>query len=66
VEDDGPGIAPDQRELVFARFHRGSTAQAEGSGLGLAIVQEIAELHGAQVSAVAPETGRGVRFEVRW
>jgi two-component system sensor histidine kinase TctE len=66
VEDNGPGIAPEQRERVFQRFHRGSASQAEGSGLGLAIVQEIAQLHGASVRAVSPASGPGVRFEVRW
>ena len=46
VADDGPGIAPDQRALVFERFHRGGgngdTNKAPGAGLGLAIVREAA------------------------
>ncbi|MEO8296941.1 MAG: sensor histidine kinase N-terminal domain-containing protein [Burkholderiales bacterium] len=66
VEDDGPGIAAEQRERVFARFQRGSATAAEGSGLGLAIVQEIAQLHGASVAVGTPARGRGVRFEVAW
>jgi len=64
VEDNGPGIASDQRDKVFHRFHRGSSNAAEGSGLGLAIVQEIAQLHGAQVRAVTPLQGQGARIEV--
>jgi two-component system sensor histidine kinase TctE len=49
VEDDGPGIAPEQRPRVFERFHRLPNASPEGSGLGLAIVAEIAQRHGAKV-----------------
>jgi two-component system sensor histidine kinase TctE len=49
VEDDGPGIAPEQRPRIFERFHRLPNASPEGSGLGLAIVAEIAQRHGAKV-----------------
>jgi two-component system sensor histidine kinase TctE len=66
VEDNGPGIAPEQRERVFHRFERGTASQAEGHGLGLAIVQEIAQMHGATVRALAAAEGPGARFEVRW
>lgn len=47
VEDDGPGIAPEDRKRVFDAFYRAKNAIAGGSGLGLAIVKEIAEAHGA-------------------
>ena len=51
VEDNGPGIAPAERERVFERFVRGgAAADAAGSGLGLAIVRAIANRHGASVS----------------
>jgi two-component system sensor histidine kinase TctE len=66
VEDDGPGIAPDQRGQMFARFQRGSTTSAEGSGLGLAIVKEIATLHGAEVEVSTSSDGKGARFELAW
>jgi two-component system, OmpR family, sensor kinase len=49
VEDDGPGLCPEDRERAFTRFFRGSNAAeryAEGSGLGLPIVRAIAEAHG--------------------
>ena len=47
VDDDGPGIPPEQRERVFERFARGANpAPAPGSGLGLAIVAQQAALHG--------------------
>jgi signal transduction histidine kinase len=46
VEDDGPGIPPEQRGQVFERFYRGDGRQASGSGLGLAIALELAEAMG--------------------
>lgn len=50
VEDDGPGIPPTERALVFDRFYRVLGTSEDGSGLGLAIVQEIAHQHEATVS----------------
>ncbi|MBV8037689.1 sensor histidine kinase [Roseateles sp.] len=49
VHDGGPGVPEHEKERIFERFARGSTAQGAGTGLGLAIVKEIAELHGATV-----------------
>ncbi|HEX5308497.1 MAG TPA: HAMP domain-containing sensor histidine kinase [Solirubrobacteraceae bacterium] len=68
VEDDGPGIAPDQRERVFERFHRTDTARdraSGGTGLGLAIVRAIALAHGGRVAAgVSAAAGARVSFEL--
>ncbi len=53
VEDSGPGIAPAEREKVFAPFYRAHAAleaNPGGAGLGLAIVRDIAALHGATVT----------------
>jgi signal transduction histidine kinase len=56
VADDGPGVAPDQRDMIFERYRRG--ARSGGTGLGLAIVGEIAQLHGGTVVVGdAPEGG---------
>lgn len=49
VDDDGPGLAPAQREAAFARGARLDETVA-GSGLGLAIVRELAELYGGRVA----------------
>ena len=49
VEDNGPGIAPDELPRVVERFYRGRGAAAPGTGLGLAIVQEIATRWGGSL-----------------
>ncbi len=61
VEDDGPGIPPDDRGSVF---EHGYTTQSEGTGLGLTIVERIADAHGWSVVVTESESG-GARFEVR-
>ncbi|MGH6657153.1 MAG: ATP-binding protein [Actinocrinis sp.] len=61
IIDDGPGIAPEERERVFDRFVRldASRERASGStGLGLAIAREIAIAHGGEIVITgAPGTG---------
>jgi signal transduction histidine kinase len=64
VEDQGPGIDPDDQAHVFERFWRGD--QREGreqgrSGLGLTIVRQIAEAHGGEVK-LASTPGHGSAF----
>ena len=49
VEDDGPGIAAQERERVLERFYRVPGTPGTGSGLGLAIVREIAASHAASL-----------------
>lgn len=63
VRDAGPGIAADELERVFERFHRSGGGRREGgSGLGLAIVRSIVEAHGGRVTAEsAPGEGTSVR-----
>jgi signal transduction histidine kinase len=66
IEDDGPGIAPDQREPIFDRFHRTDSARdraSGGTGLGLAIVRAIAQAHSGHVTATARQGG-GTRIEL--
>ncbi|GLK43452.1 MULTISPECIES: sensor histidine kinase [Novosphingobium] len=61
VEDDGPGIAPQDRERVFERFYRArSESGAGGSGLGLSIVRALAERMAAEVRLEPGTDGRGV------
>lgn len=49
VKDTGPGIPPEERQLVLERFYRVLGSDVEGSGLGLAIVKEIATQHGGKL-----------------
>lgn len=46
IDDNGSGVPEEERDRVFERFSRGSTASHSGSGLGLALVAQQAELHG--------------------
>ncbi|OBH63875.1 sensor histidine kinase KdpD [Mycobacterium sp. E2479] len=45
IDDNGSGVPEDERQVVFDRFSRGSTASHSGSGLGLALVAQQAQLH---------------------
>lgn len=65
VSDSGPGVPAHERERLFQRFVRGSSADAGGSGLGLAIVKEIASLHGAQARIDQSLLG-GARVTIRF
>jgi signal transduction histidine kinase len=56
IDDDGPGLAPAEREAVFARGVR-ADEQIPGSGLGLAIVRDLARLYGGDVSLDASPHG---------
>jgi signal transduction histidine kinase len=72
VDDEGPGVAPEDRERVWAPFERAAArvGGAPGSGIGLAVVRELAGLMGgrAWVEDAPPSsdgaTARGARFAV--
>ena len=64
VEDQGPGIPPDEIELIFQKYQRGRAAEGTpGAGLGLSVVERIAKLHGGTVCADS-QAGQGTRFTV--
>jgi two-component system, NtrC family, sensor histidine kinase GlrK len=70
VEDEGPGIAFEEREHVFEPFFRGKTAEdddnAEGPGLGLAIVKEYVINHQGKVGIIdSRENQQGARIRVQ-
>ena len=52
VRDEGPGIAPEERDRVFHRFTRGERAVGGGTGLGLAIARWAVDLHGGRIGVV--------------
>jgi two-component system sensor histidine kinase MprB len=68
VSDQGPGIPPHERQLVFERFFRSDSARAmPGSGLGLAIVKQVVLKHGGSISIEDTVPGRrppGTTFRV--
>lgn len=58
VEDDGPGISPDQYQYLLQPFVRGDSARTiSGTGLGLAIVQRIVHNHGGKLEFDSSERG---------
>ena len=57
VCDNGPGIKPSERKVIFERYARGARPRWEGTGLGLAIVHDVATLHGATVTITDGELG---------
>lgn len=64
VEDNGPGIAREDRHRVLQRFQRGAQIAGQGSGLGLAIVSDIVQAHGAQLHLSEGSHGKGLRVQV--
>jgi two-component system, OmpR family, sensor kinase len=72
VTDDGPGIAPEERERVLAPFYRADRARtpgvAAGLGLGLTLARRVAEVHGGTIAIGArvsePGRERGCRVAI--
>lgn len=63
TSDSGVGISPEDRDRVFAKFERGTTAEARrsGAGLGLSLVKSFVEMHGGNVALESePEVGTRV------
>ena len=66
VDDDGPGVPPEERERIFERFVRLDEARHRdggGAGLGLAVVASVVRSNGGSVTVSASELG-GAAFEV--
>ena len=67
VEDQGRGVPPSQREVIFDRFRQveiADSAGQRGAGLGLAIARSIVEMHGGRIG-VESEPGKGSTFWFR-
>jgi signal transduction histidine kinase len=66
VADHGPGIAADERQRVFERFHQtdsAATRRSEGAGLGLYITKQLVEAMGGSID-LRSELGVGSTFRV--
>jgi two-component system sensor histidine kinase KdpD len=65
VEDNGPGIDPQDLPHIFDKFYRGrrQTTTAKGSGMGLAIARAILTAHGGEITAKS-WSGKGTSFEL--
>ncbi len=67
IQDNGPGIAPEEQAKVFDKFYRGSNAtdsDERGNGLGLAFTREVVRMHGGEVE-LESKIGEGSTFTVR-
>jgi signal transduction histidine kinase len=66
IDDDGPGVPADLREVIFERFARADDDRGDasgGTGLGLAITRDIVERHGGRIQLDGTRTS-GARFVV--
>jgi two-component system sensor histidine kinase GlrK len=66
VQDDGPGIPPDEREHVFEPFFQGSRTGAgavRGTGIGLSVVREYVAAHGGSIEVL--DSGRGAHLRMK-
>jgi signal transduction histidine kinase len=68
ISDNGPGIAPGERENIFEQFYRisrpGEGHLVKGHGLGLTLVRQVARAHGGSVE-IDNTTAGGARFMVK-
>ncbi|AFC85699.1 signal transduction histidine kinase [Frateuria aurantia DSM 6220] len=64
IEDDGPGVAAEERQAIFTRFHRAGGASGRGSGIGLSLVAAIAENHEATIETGCGPGWKGFRLRV--
>jgi signal transduction histidine kinase len=68
VRDNGIGVAPEMRELIFDMFaqaDRSLERSTMGLGVGLSLSRRLVELHGGSIEVKSEGTGRGAEFIVR-
>jgi signal transduction histidine kinase len=62
VTDEGPGIAPENRERIFSLYY---TTKPDGSGIGLSLVYRIVHMHDGAIDVESPLGSRGTRMTLR-
>jgi len=68
VDDEGPGIPPDQREQIlepFVRLEDSRNRRTGGAGLGLAVARSLVEAHGGKISITDAPMSKGARLTVQ-
>lgn len=68
VQDNGPGVPPQERERVFERFYRlgnEDTRSTKGTGIGLYLVRQLVHMQGGVIT-VSDNVPKGARFEARF
>ncbi len=63
IEDDGPGVDPSIRAILFEPFVTTRPGGREGAGLGLFLAERLVAAHGGRLD-VASESGKGTRFTI--
>ncbi|MGB7087812.1 MAG: ATP-binding protein, partial [Phormidesmis sp.] len=61
ISDNGPGIAPEAQQKIFAMFNRAGKSRAEGNGIGLALCRRVAKQHQSTIE-VRSTVGEGSVF----
>ncbi|GAC1543259.1 MAG: two component system sensor histidine kinase QseE/GlrK [Ramlibacter sp.] len=67
ISDDGPGVAPADRERIFEPFYRGERQPGDappGTGIGLSIVNEYIAAHGGRIELIAHDQRPGAHFRI--
>lgn len=67
IRDEGPGVAPEDRELIFEPFYRGERQAPDaprGSGIGLSIVREYVAAHGGRIELRPSASGAHFQIEL--
>ncbi len=67
VIDDGPGVAPQEDELIFKLLQTLTAKERGNTGIGLALTKRLVDVHGGRIKLISPVAdGRGACFRVWW
>ncbi|MBV8280699.1 MAG: HAMP domain-containing protein [Candidatus Eremiobacteraeota bacterium] len=64
ISDDGPGVPPNETDLIFRRFYRSEKSRCTpGNGLGLSLVAAVARMHGANIKLFPNRPGLTIELQ---